>query len=220
MTNVSGTPEKRARKKVLFDAAIAALEKNGWKVERIARSGKSSVRQITKAGKSHTVTIRTSQNTWIAFPRNKAGDGWRTLEGVDFVIAASVDNALEPRFAKIHMIEGDEMRARFDRAHEARMKANYSLPDGRGMWVSLYDTESADPVTHVGAGAGLKHLPIAPPVPLDAESFESADNAEETDTETEAPEVVETPMTIAEAKRRLAKSFGVNESDISITISS
>lgn len=217
---MSGTPEKRARKKTLFDAAIAALEKNGWKVERIARSGKSSVRLITKAGKSHTVTIRTSQNTWIAFPRNKAGDGWRTLEGVDFVIAASVDDALEPRFAKIHMIEGDEMRARFDRAYEARMQANYSLPDGRGMWVSLYDSEAADPVTHVGAGAGLQHPPIAPPVPLDAESFESVDSAEDADTEAEAPEVVEAPMTIAEAKRRLAMSFGVKESDISITISS
>ena len=53
------------------------------------------------------------------------------------------------------------MRARFDRAYAARIKAGYKIPLGRGVWVSLYSPEATDPVTYVGAGAGLKSPPIA-----------------------------------------------------------
>ena len=70
MTNVSSTPEKISVRTFLFNTAEEALKKEGWKVERIARSGKSSVRRITKGKQQKTVSIRTSQDTWIAFPRN------------------------------------------------------------------------------------------------------------------------------------------------------
>jgi hypothetical protein len=225
MTNIFSTPAKRANRNGLFAAAVETLEKEGYKVERIARIGKSSVRRITMNGVSKIVSIRTSQDKWIAFPRNEKNDGWGTLEGVDMVVAASVDDQHNPRFANIHLIPGDEMRTRFDRAYEARKKAGYALPDRRGIWISLYEPEANDPVNRVGAGAGLKHPPVAQ-VPLipgsavhTAEVEEPGDGAGADTTPAAAP-VVEQPLTIPEAKRRLALTIGCDPTDINITVNS
>lgn len=214
MTNVFGTPEKVAVRDDLFRAGIETLKNNGWTVERIPREGKASVRRITKGDVTKKVSIRTTQDRWIAFPRNDADNGWATLGEVDWVVAVSVDNRDNPRFAQVHMIDGDEMRARFDRAYAARRNAGYTLPKGRGVWVSLYDSESNDPVTHVGAGAGLSHPPIAR-VPLTVQSEAVERNADSSNFE-----LNEAPLTIPEAKRRLAQSFGVSEDSIKITITS
>jgi hypothetical protein len=222
MTNVSATPEKMAFRRGLRNAAEEALKGQGYKVERVQGAGKSSLRRITKGGVSKLVTIRTTQDRWVAFPRNKQDTAFTTLEEVDFVVAASVDDKENPRFAKIHLLPGDEMRERFERNYEARKRAGYSLPKGRGIWVALYEQDMNDPVNRVAAGAGLKHPPIAtlPLVPV----YGAADEAEgdEMDAEAEqvtaAPESDETPLTIGEAKRRLAKSLGVPVEAISITI--
>lgn len=226
MTNIFGKPEKKPIRDALFATAVLALEEQGYKVERIARIGKSSVRLITKNRVSKKVSIRTTQDTWIAFPRNKANNGWGTLEGVDFVVAASVDNPDDPRVAKIHMIPADEMRERFDRNYAAKVAAGYQMNDGRGVWVSLYFPEANDPVTHVGAGAGLKHRAIKE-VPLTPGSAPppGGGGVEEADEDLSAGETPahakpdEQPLTIAEAKRRLALSLGVSVDDIKITIS-
>jgi hypothetical protein len=215
MTNVSATPVKMAIRRALRRAAEETLKSKGYKIERITGAGKSSLRRITKDGVSKTVTVRTTQDLWIAFPRNGKNNGWATLEEVDFVVAASVDNREEPRFAQIHMLPGDEMRERFDRAYAARKAAGYSLPKGRGIWVSLYEEEASDPVNRVGAGAGLKYPPIKLPLtPINA-AFE---DEEEDEVEVENESTIDLPLTIAEAKRRLALSFGVKEDDVKITI--
>lgn len=223
MTNIFSVPKKSATKQELFQLAIVSLERLGWKVERINGSGKSSIRRILKGNDSRTISIRTSQDTWIAFPRNKANDGWATLDDVDYVIAASVDDRIDPQFAQVHMIEGTEMRERFDRAFDARKSAGHSLPLGRGVWVSLYHEESDHPTNRVGAGAGLANAPIArvslrggkvgtdPSFDLTPQGIEKA--------ATKAP-MGNTPLTIAEAKRLLALSLGVNEADVRITVSS
>jgi len=219
MTNVSQTPAKLTKRARLFQIAVKALENQGWKVERIARSGKSSVRRITKGKAVKTVSIRTSQDTWIAFPRSPADDAWATLADVDFVAASTVDDRDNPHFGRVHLIAGDEMRARFDRAYAARRKAGYSMPVGRGIWLSLYDKESDQPVTHVGAGAGLEHPPIAE-VSLVGPSDDMALVQVGEELDSQDVELEDEPLTIAEAKRRLALSLGVNESDIKIIISS
>jgi len=218
MTNVLGTSEKLATRAFLFGCATEALEKQGWTVERIARSGKASVRRIMKGRMSKTVSIRTSQDTWIAFPRNATNDGWATLADVDYVVAASVDDREKPRFAQVHLIEGDEMRSRFDRAYAARKRAGYTMPLGRGVWLSLYERESDQPVTLVGAGAGLDHPAIAR-VPLAGEQInKSSARAHELIDKEIGPGNALTA--IAEAKRRLAQSLGVKEENITITITS
>src|SRR5580698_10147348 len=101
MTNIWGTPGKKPLRDQLFQAAVEALEEAGWKVEAIRRSGKSSVRQITRGKTVKKVTIRTSQDTWIAFPRNVKNDRWATLDDVDYVMASSVDDRRNPQFAQV-----------------------------------------------------------------------------------------------------------------------
>jgi hypothetical protein len=217
MTNVSATAVKLAVRSRLFEIAEEALEKDGWKVERIARSGKSSVRRITKGKLQKTVSIRTSQDAWIAFPRSQDDRSWATLADVDYVVASSVDERLNPRFAQVHFVPGDDMRKRFDRAYAARKKAGYTLPVGRGIWLSLYEKESTNPVTLVGGGIGLDYPPILK-VPLSGKELNSL--SEERDSDPVESTAGEALLTIAEAKRRLAMSLGVAESDIKITISS
>jgi len=219
MTNIFKGSEKLSMKTQLFNIAVGALEEAGWKVERVQGSGKSSVRRITKGAKSKTVSIRTTQDTWIAFPRIDNDKGWRTLDEVDAVVPVSVDDKDNPKFAKVHMIDGDEMRDRFNRAYAARLKAGHTIPIGRGVWVSLYLPEAQDPVSHVGAGAGLKHPPLAT-VPLTPELIAAMEETSGVD-EAEAGAVEESeeaPLSIAQAKRRLAKTLGVDPANIKITV--
>jgi hypothetical protein len=225
MTNVSGTPQKRATRRGLFDFAVESLEKQGYRVTRVPRGGKASLRQITKDGVSQRVSIRTSQDAWIAFPPKAGGQGWVTLDDVDFVVASSVDDKHNPTFARVHMVPGDEARDRWNRAYQARKAANHVMPEGRGIWLSLYDPEASDPVSHVGAGMGNDFPAIAtldlrtaslPNVGGEAADEDDAD--EEGDEPVVAVPVVEAPLTIPEAKRRLAIALGVPETAIKITI--
>jgi hypothetical protein len=227
MTNVSGTPKKRATRRGLFAFAVQTLEKEGWAVTRVPRGGKASLRQITRGREVYKVSIRTSQDTWIAFPRDRTGkDGWVTLDDVDFVVAASVNDKANPTVARIHMIPGDEARDRFNRAFAARKAARHTLPAGRGIWVSLYEKDARDPVTHVGAGAGLAHPAIGIldmtkstlPTGGDEDVDDETDDTEDATPPAATSPAEEAPLTIPEAKRRLAASLGVPESAIKITI--
>ena len=127
-----------------------------------------------------------------------------------------MDRKLDPKFAQIHMIDANEMRDRFDRAYAARGAAGHSLPEGRGVWVSLYDEESTDPASRVGAGVGIAHPPIVR-VPLDEVDAPtiSPPNAGETQPAS-ASHADEEPLTIAEAKARLARTLGVDPASIRI----
>lgn len=229
MTNVSGTPEKRATRKALFAFAEETLKKEGWTVSRVPRGGKASLRLITKGGRSHKVSIRTSQDTWIAFPRKTGSEGWVTLDDVDYVVAASVNDRHSPTEARVHMIPGDDARARFDRAYKARKDADFVIPDGRGIWLSLYDEDASEPVTRVGAGMGLDYKPLAvldlrksalPSASEKADEEAADDDDDDAEDQTAASGTVErsAPLTIAEAKRRLAETLGVPETSIKITI--
>ncbi|KXV29496.1 hypothetical protein [Gluconobacter japonicus] len=216
MANIFEDPKKAARKAQLFEAGIHALENDGWQVEKIPGFGKGSVRRITKGSQERIVSIRTTQDQWIAFPRNDAGDAWVTLSDVDAIVAVSVDDKENPRFAQVHLIEGDEMRARFDRAYQARIKAGHSVPKKRrGIWISLYDEEASSPVSRVGAGAGIAHKPIAriplaePGLPAEQEKKEAGHAG--TDLR---------PLSISDAKKSLSMFLGVPEESIEIIIRS
>ncbi len=212
MTNVFGNPKKVSMRSRLFQIGVEALEREDWTVERIPGVGKSSVRRITKGDKSRVVSIRTTQDTYIAFPRNKDDSGWVTLSDVDVVVAVSVDDGDDPKVALVHMIDGDEMRDRFDRAYAARLGAGHSIPLGRGVWLPLYIPEAADPPSQVGGGAGLNNAPLAriPLKPKDADADAILEPAE--------ADGDDKPLTIVEAKRRLALSFGVDPSNVKITV--
>ena len=219
MTNVSA-PGKVAVRKFLRTTAVRELEKLGYKVERIPRAGKGSLRKITKDGVSKVATIRTSQDAWIAFPRNSDDTGWSTLEDADVVVAASLTEKGSSR-ANFHLMDADDIRARFDRAREAKLKADHVMPAGRGIWLSLYSTEAEAPVSMVGAGAGLVHKPFSANVPvlIDGDMDDQQDDDLEIDESDSGPAANgDEPLTIAEAKRRLALAFGVDPSAIRITV--
>ena len=226
MTNIFTTPKKLATRTGLFSLGVEALEKEGWKVSRIARGGKASLRQIEKDGEKRKVSIRTSQDAWIAFPRKSHEAGWVTLDEVDFVVASSVNDRHNPTVARAHLIPADEVRDRFERAYAARKAAGHTLPVGRGIWLSLYDGETASPVSLVGAGMGLKHQALVTVdltkrgLPAGSETTDSDvtidDDEPENDANLEAQSL--TSLTIPEAKRLLAMTMGVPETAIKITI--
>jgi len=91
----------------------------------------------------------------------------------------------------------------------------------------LYREEEENPVNLVGAGAGLTNPPIAR-VPLKNERVDSSEPRRKLRAvallralNSNMPHVAEDiRLSIPEAKRLLAISFGVNEGDIKITISS
>lgn len=209
MTDVYGSEEKVERRSRLFQVGVETLQKGGWTVERVQGNGKASVRRITKGGKSQLVSIRTTQDTWIAFPRTRDDKDWVTLSEVDAVVAVSLDDPHDPKFVKVHMIDGKEMLERFNRAYAARIKAGHRIPVGRGVWVPLYIRETNHP-RYVGAGAGLKYPPIAT-VPLEPEAQLELEKKAASGED-------ETPLSIAEAKRRLALSLGVDPAGIKITV--
>lgn len=216
MTNIFGRPKKVSRKTDLFNAGIAALEKEGWTVERIPKAGKSSIRRIVKGHESKVVTIRTSQDTKIAFPRDDEANGWATLAMADMVVAASVDDLDNPRFAQIHLIDGDEMRDRFDRGYKARLDEGYTIASGQGMWLSLYEEEQNDIPYLVGAGAGLDNPPISR-VPLEEERDHTP--AEPSKPAPSAPvSTSSAQLSISDAREQLAKTFGVDPSHVKISI--
>lgn len=223
MASVTKTPEKKQVRMALVDAALSTLEKEGWRVARVRGGGKGRVRRISKGNKNLLAAIRTSQDEYIAFPRTDDDSAWATLSEVDVVVAAAVDDARNPRFAQVHMFDADDLRQRFDRAYAARRAAGHTIPLGRGVWVSLYHDEATDPVGRVGAGIGLASPPIArvplnavaatrtqaPGAPLAQPPTWSAGAADDSDDE---------PLTIAQAKTRLARSLGVDPSSIKITV--
>jgi hypothetical protein len=220
MTDVSKTPEKKRIRRALVKAALGTLERHGWKVARVKGGGKGRLRRITKNGKHQLAAIRTTQDGWLAFPRTEDDASWVTLSEVDVVVASAVDDRANPKFALVHIFDAKELRDRFDRAYAARREADHKIPIGRGVWVSLYHEESTDPVNRVGAGIGLVHPPIArvsldeadasddgrPPVapPRSPSDASDDDNFE--------------PLTIPQAKVRLARTLGIPESSVKISI--
>lgn len=208
MTKVA-TDKKTIIRKRLRGIAEQALQRQGWTVERVPGAG-TSVRRITKDGKSKVISIRTTQDTWIAFPRTPDDKRWKTLSDVEAVVAASVDDPHNPQYAQIHMLDGDDLRKRFDRAYKARLSEGHTIPIGRGVWLSLYREEGNDPIQLVGAGAGNLE-PMLDRVPLNGNAGVAA-------APPLADESADEPLTIAEAKRRLAKTLGVEPSSIKITV--
>ena len=216
MTNIFNTPKKHERKKRLFEIGVETLQKQGWTVTK-EKLGKSSVRRISKNGDSKLVSIRTTQDQWIAFPPKPDRKGWITLDDVDVVVAVSVDANDPPREALVHLLPADDMRERFSAALKARVAAHRVQPDRRGVWIPLYEREddNRENVSYIGGGAGLDYPAIAR-VPMNggrtAPSSVAGDDVD--DDEGNDDDL----LTIAEAKRRLARTLGVPESSIKIMV--
>jgi hypothetical protein len=212
MTNIYGTPDKVERRDRLWEIGLQTLEEQGWRVERVSGSGKSSMRRLRKSALVKLATIRTTQDRWFAFPRTKGDTGWLTLDEVDTVVVVSVDSRETPKFAHVHMFDQSEVKTRFDRAYAARMKAGRSIPVGRGVWVSLYEQDDGSP-NLAGAGIGT----VSPPIAMVALKKGDHELAPQPVAQPRAGDSVR-PLTMNEAKQGLALTFGVDPSQIKITI--
>lgn len=191
-----------------MNSCIAALEGEGWTVEKPEGYRNAQIRRITKNGGSKLAAIRTTRDQCIAFTRTDDDTGWVTLCDVAVVVVAAVDPE-DSAFAKIHIFEAKELKARFDHAYNTRLAAGHKVSAGISLWLSLYDEEALEPVSLVGAGAGIDNTPIAR-VPL-AASAQTTQRLDEVGAGEER-------LNIAEVKARLARMLGVNSSCIKITV--
>lgn len=215
MGDIFKAREKIERKKRLFEIGIETLQVQGYVVEKVRGSGKASMRRITKGRESIKVSIRTSQDCWLSFPRLPETGDWRTLSEVDLVVVVSVNDKDKPTHGVVHFLDQADVLARFNRAYEARLAAGRTDPGEHGVWISLYEEESKDPVSLVGAGAARGKLEIAR-VPI-ARPQDRAPSSAIPPVPPSTPGG-QPPLTIAQAKQGLALTFGVDPSHIKITV--
>jgi hypothetical protein len=205
----------RIETKKMFDVALDYFGNEGFSSERVKGIGKWSIRRLTHriTGESEVVCIRTSQTTWLGFHWSTKNSNWEELAGVDAVFAVSVDNEDAPQWINVHHIPAKEIASRLNRLKVAKEERGLSL-DGKVLWISLYDTDAADPVKFVGAGAGLSFAPIHR-IPFSRQLDVTLPKA---DALIALQPNVEVPLTIPDAKKKLAASLGVPEDRIRIFI--
>ena len=151
MTNEMKELSKSKRWHVLVEAAKRGVQEQGYTMQRVAGRGLSNIWNIEKDGESQVASIRTTQDRWFAFPPLKDGAAWKTLDDVEAVIVAAVDDREDPENAEVYMFPADEVRKRFDAAYVARTEAGRSVKDNFGMWVALDLDKRGLPVS-VGSG--------------------------------------------------------------------
>jgi hypothetical protein len=198
---------------ILVSAAKRALEAQGFTLTRVPGRGRSNVWQIERHGKIQRASIRTTKDRWFAFPPLKRGTKWKTLDDVDVVIVAAVDDREDPRNVEVYLFDAAEVRRRFDANYAARTKAGLIVQDNFGMWVNL-DKDNRQLPASVGAGLAAEHKPIAE-FSLHDLLAEGAADAELApgDAEVSEPESDSLPRTIADvmdwARQRIATLSGV-----------
>ncbi|PLU58144.1 hypothetical protein BMJ23_06670 [Sinorhizobium medicae] len=185
------------------------------------------MRRAKRGKEEFNVAIRTSQDQWFAFPRDDASGRWLGMDDVNVerVIVVALNTREEGKEKKglVHDFPADEVRKRLNRNFEARRKANPDVDISHGNWISLYHEEASDPVSLVAAGIGLKYEPVDR-VPLFASASDEVEDEDLAEADSSIPAVsaaaspVDEALTIPEAKRRLALTFGVDPSAIKITV--
>jgi hypothetical protein len=199
---------------ILVAAATRALKGEGFVPERVPGRGRSNVWEIEENGQRKRISIRTTKDRWFAFQPLKKGTEWKTLDDVDIVIVAAVDDRDDPNAVEIYRFDAGEVRQRFDASYAARTQAGQTVKDNYGMWVNLDADDRGRPAS-VGAGLATQDTPIAT-YPL--EELIAEDGAEATEslqgaTAAAAEASGDQTHTIAEvmdwARRRIATLSGV-----------
>ena len=210
--------QKKDKRNVLVGAALQAAEQQGLSLTKLPGRGKSNVWEARSNGKKQRVSIRTSKNRWFAFPPLNRGKKWRTLDDVDVVIVAAVDDRDDPRRAEVYSFDAKEVRKHFDAAYAARAEAGHTIKDGFGMWINLDDDRRRAPVS-VGSGLAAAHKPIAV-FEIDAllESSADVDSDEDSEDETEASAPQTIAQVIAGARQRIAQLAGVPPESVKLDL--
>lgn len=200
---------KRYTRRQLFNIGLEFLQRSGWTVEAVPGNRKHSIRRITQGENQRLVAICTTQAQKIAFTRDEASGKWKTLSEVDEVLIVSAGGDDAQRHANIHLVPGDDLRNRFDRAYEARRELGKlgQFPK-LGVWIPLYKDEDQRDSSLVGAGIGNAHPPIKR-VRLKATNDIGGHPGKD------GPN---SPISIAEAKRRIALGLDIDQRYVRVMI--
>ena len=145
---------------MLVKAAVRFLKDAGLAPRRRPGRGRSNMWEIEEGGERKRVAIRTTRNRWFAFPPVQNGAGWKTLDGMDVVIVAALDDCDNPQAVEVFRFDAGEVRRRFDAAYAARIEAGHVIKDGFGMWVNL-DKDERDAASSVGSGLAEAYPAVA-----------------------------------------------------------
>jgi hypothetical protein len=146
--------------RLLVDAAKQAMESAGYELNRVPGRGLSNLWLFEKNGKRGSASIRTTRDRWFAFPPLDGGSHWKTLDDVDVVLVAAVDQPDNPTNIEVYIFDADVVRARFQAAYEARVQAGHRVKDNFGMWLKL-DRDDRGLPTSVGSGLADYRPPVA-----------------------------------------------------------
>lgn len=153
--------EDESTYRFLTDAAVKAMREAGWSVSKAPGQGRSNTWNITKKGKSGSVSIRTTRNRWIAYQPQNNGKKWKTLDDVDFVCisAFSYNNVSdEPVGVSVHLLDASVVQDVFRRNYTARTNEDHNVTNDFGMWICMDECEGTH-AAHVGSGfATAKNL--------------------------------------------------------------
>ena len=206
-------------KHALFRAAEEALKKNGWTVSREPKARGTSLRRIEKTGDdgktiSHVIGIRTSQNGSLAFTRDQTETVWVGLSDAKFILVSCVDDFKAPRRAILHLFDGGHLKTIFSSEYAKRKKAGVRIKPETGFFLPVHQFPPISGAKIFGGKTGILERPeqlvdLATFMQLPPDDVSSAVRKNETD-----------HLTIPEARRRLARSLGVDEKHISIKIMS
>ncbi len=206
--------------RLMVEGAKRGLAAQGYTIERVPGRGLSNIWDITKGGQTLRASIRTTRDRWIAFPRTAKGTKWKTLDEVEVVVVASVDNRHEPENVEVYILPAEEVRERFNAAYAVRLKAGQKIRDNFGMWVNL-DPDNRGVPASAGAGIVTKHKRVAiysiPDLIVDSAEEGVTSYAEEEAEGGASPATVtdprDAPQTIADvmawARERVASLAGV-----------
>lgn len=211
--------------RLMVEAAKRGAMADGYALDRVPGRGLSNVWMVTKDGTSQKASIRTTRDRWIAFPPLENGKKWKTLDQVDLVIVATVDDREDPRNVEVYIFPAAEVRKRFDASYAARVAAGQTMRNNFGMWVAL-DPKKRNSPADIGSGIVDHYKPVAviPIANLLEDALAGGTSDEEVAEAAFADGVPveeidnDPPLTIPEAKRRLALTLGLKPENIKITV--
>lgn len=150
-----------ARWRMFVDAALAAAEKDGSVPLRRPGRGLSNIWELRRPdGRVETVSIRTSMDRQFAFPPLESGTRWKTLDEVDAVLVASVNDRDAPTEIEVYRFPAGEVREHLFKSYAARKALGKVVRDDFGMWVSM-DPPSRRVPSDRGTSLARSHPPIA-----------------------------------------------------------
>ena len=145
---------------LMVGAALEGARMQGYALKKQPGRGLSNTYELTKDGKTLTASIRTTRDRWVAFPPLDGGKRWKTLDDVDLVLVAAVDDRLNPQNVDVYVFPADEVRKRFDASYAARTANGHTVRDNYGMWVMLDEGDDAV-ISQVGHGLAEEYPRIA-----------------------------------------------------------